>query len=274
MSNPLTRRTQSLEARGNPYERFGLSQNPFPDSPVIVPDAGDPRLNGEIFQADLRQDEQEQFERLLILSSYQPEPRSIAFLMDYATRRGRGIGKTAFLNYQRRRIMTDLGDDLTDGAYVLMAAHLFPEGGGRTRKFWHFTRLIGESLVRGGCVAWAIWRLRAFSGMVPEEVLKEVDPFEPGSSLGDDRWLDSRGVGAMFTLDPVVEKVLRQAGVHDEIARMLAQHGLQREHSRRSSCLSKATTGGDVTVRDLSSTTWSTCFDPRRSTEQFCWSMR
>lgn len=224
-SNPLLRRPQPMPAAENPYARFGLTQNPFPDSPTIVPDSSDPRRNGEIYRADLRATEEAQFERLLVPRPGQPEPRPIALLMDYATRRGRGIGKTAFLNYQRRRILADLGDQLTGGTYVLLAAHLIPEGGGRTRKFWQFTRLVAQALNAGNCIAWAIWRLRAFSEQIPEEILAQVDPRDPGPTLGNNQWLQEKGINVMFMLDPDVERVLIRAGVRENIAHSLARDG-------------------------------------------------
>jgi len=222
-SNPLLRRSQPLPVVENPYTQFGLTQNPFPDSPTIVPGSDDPRRNGEIYCADLREIEEAQFERLLIPRVEQPESRPIALLMDYATRRGRGIGKTAFINHQRERIMKDLGGELTGGAYVLLAAHLIPESGGRTRKFWQFTRLVAYALNEGRCIAWAIWRLRA--GQIPREVLAQVDPQNPEPTLGDDHWLEQQGVNIMFDLNPSVERTLIHAGVRPEIARSLAHHG-------------------------------------------------
>lgn len=224
-SNPFLRRSQPMPVIENPYARFGLTQNPFPDSPTIVPGSDDPRRNGEIYYADLRKSEETQFENLLIPSAERPEPRPIAILMDYAPRRGRGIGKTAFLNYQRRRIMADLGDRLTGGAYVLLAAYLMPEGGGRTRKFWQFTRSIAQALNEGNCIAWAVWRLRAFSERISEEVLARVDPRNPGLTLGDDQWLTQQGVNVMFDLNPAVERILIRAGMREEIARSIASDG-------------------------------------------------
>lgn len=224
-SNPLLRRSQPTPVKENPYTRFGLTQNPFPDSPAIAPGSDDPTRNGEIYCADLRASEEAQFERLLIPHAERPEPRLIAILMDFATRRGRGIGKTAFLIYQQRRIMEDLGNQLTGGAYVLLAAHLMPEGGGRTRKFWQFTRSIAHSLNEWNCIAWAIWRLRAFSEQIPEQVLACVDPRNPGPTLGDDQWLVQQGVNVMFNLNPAIERTLVQSGVREEVARSLASDG-------------------------------------------------
>lgn len=223
-SSPLLRRSRPTPVSENPCERFGLEENPFPDLPIIVPGSSDPRRNGEIYYAELRANEEAQFERLLVPRPGQ-ETRPIALLMDYATRRGRGIGKTAFLNYQRRRVMVDLGDQLTGGAFVILAAHLIPEGGGRTRKFWQFIRLIAQALNAGNCIAWAVWRLRAFSGHIADDILAEVDPRNPGPSLGDDQWLQQRGVDVTFALNSAVERVLIRSGVREGIARSLACHG-------------------------------------------------
>lgn len=223
--SPLFRHSDRKRPAENPYQRFGLTQNPFPDSPTIVPGSDDPRQNGEIYCADLRTEEEAQFERLLIPHPERPEPRLIAFLMDFATRRGRGIGKTAFLNHQRRRIMSDLGAALTGGEYVLLAAHMIPAGGGRTRKFWQFVRLIAKSLNEGNCIAWAVWRLRALSDQIPEQVLSKVDPNDPGPTLGNDLWLREQGIDALFTLNPAVERMLVRAGIQEDIAHSLAHNG-------------------------------------------------
>ena len=224
-ANPLLRQSQPTPPKDNLFSRFGLLENPFPDSPTVVPDSSDPRRNGEIYCDELRLTEESQFERLLIPRESAIATRPIAFLMDYATRRGRGIGKTAFLNHERRRIMRDLGDELTGGKFVVLAAHLVPEGSGRTRKFWQFTRLVGSGLGSSGCVAWALWRLRALSGEIPQHVMDQVDPRNPETTLGNDGWLEGQGVSAMFSLDRGIERSLLQAGVSEEVALSLARYG-------------------------------------------------
>jgi hypothetical protein len=225
-SNPLLRRSQAAPVEEKPYARFGLTHNPFPDPPTIAPGSDDPRRSGEIYCAELRVSEQADFERLLIPHAERSEePRPMAVLMDLATRRGRGIGKTAFLIHQQRRIMSDLGDQLTGGMYVLLSAHIMPEGGGRTRKFWQFTRLITHSLNNWLCIAWAVWRLRAFSERICEEVLAQIDPRDPGPTLGNDQWLAQQDVNVMFDLNPAVERILIQAGMREEVARSLAYDG-------------------------------------------------
>lgn len=222
---PLLRKSQPLPAEQSPYRRFCLTDNPFPSSPTITPESSDPRVNGDIYCEDLRLEAQARFERLLIPGKDGVTPRSLALLMDYATRRGRGIGKTAFLNHQRRRIMADLGYQLTGGAYVVMGALVIPEAGGRTRKFWQFIRLIAQALNSGNCIATAIWRLRAFSDVIPSNVLERIEPNSLAGTLGDDRWLREQGIAVEFELYRAVEAQLVRAGVRQDIASVLAQRG-------------------------------------------------
>jgi hypothetical protein len=224
-ANPLLRRGSDITSQPNLYERFALRDNPFPRSSTVNPLSSDPRENGEIYCEALRLYEQTQFERLLVPSPNRPDTRLMAFLMDYATRRGRGIGKTAFLTHQRRRIMSDLGYELTGGSYVVMAAHLVPEGGGKTRKFWQFVRLIAKSLNDDNCISTAIQRLRAFSGVIPQDVLTQIDQNNLAETLGYDRWLESHNVNPMFVLNPAVEQMLVSAGVSAALAKTLSRDG-------------------------------------------------
>ena len=223
--NPFLRRGGDIASTPNRYERFALRNNPFPKSPTVNPLSSDPRENGEIYCESLRAYEQAQFERLLVPSPNRADAHLMAFLMDYATRRGRGIGKTAFLTHQRRRIMDDLGNELTGGNYVVMAAHLVPEGGGKTRKFWQFLRLIAKSLNDDNCIATALWRLRAFSGLIPQEVLNRIDQSNLAETLGNDPWLDSQGISPLFVLKPAVKQMLIRAGVSTDLAEILSSDG-------------------------------------------------
>jgi hypothetical protein len=196
-----------------------------------VPDNDDPRVNGSIYRADLRQVEQEKFERLLVPASEHPDAGRMAFLMDCATRFGRGVGKTAFLNHQRQRIMADLGNQMSQGRHVLFASYVLPPSDGRCRKFWQFCRLVLEHLTEQGILAQAVWRLRAFSGRVPEEVLGRIgdDP----QKIGDNAWLASQGVSIDFDLGPAVRRMLESVGVEGPLVEALATDGHSPEAFRR-----------------------------------------
>ena len=214
----LRRPQVSPGEKENRFERFGLSQNPFPNKPSLV--IGSDSLP---YLPDLRAQEEQQFEALMIPHPDRMATHTIAFLMDYATRRGRGIGKTAFLNYQRERIMQDMGDSLTNGSQVLFAVHVLPLPGG-TRKFWQFARLIAEAMNEQDIIAMALWRLRAFSGVIPAEVLDQAGD-SPEETIGNDAWLRQRGVDVDFQLAHDVRAMLEQAGVRAEVAETLARCG-------------------------------------------------
>src|SRR5262245_37304892 len=110
--NPLLHRpVEAPAAPANRYERFDWVRNPFPDRPGVVPGGQDPRSNGSIYVESVRATEQRRFEELLV-PTREREGRTMAFLRE-AARRGRGIGKTAFLNHQRQRVMANLGRALS-----------------------------------------------------------------------------------------------------------------------------------------------------------------
>ena len=50
-------KTVSVENLQNKYLRFGLTENPFPASPALNTDAEDRRINGNIFELAIRQNE-------------------------------------------------------------------------------------------------------------------------------------------------------------------------------------------------------------------------
>jgi hypothetical protein len=229
-TNPLLRRaTMAPPAPDNPYAHLGLLRNPFPEKPGVIPGGEDPRSNGSIYVESIRRQEQQRFEELLIPKANR-QSLPMAFLMDTGTRHGRGIGKTAFLNHQRLRVMRDLGGTVTDGAHVLFAAHVFTPSGGSCRKFWQFARLLIHTLNEQEVFAQLFWRLRAFSERIPEEILAEATDLRV--TIGDDQWLVRKGVDVEGELTPTVETALTQAGVGHEFAHALAASGHSPERFR------------------------------------------
>lgn len=220
--NPLLRRPTSLPAAPtNRYERFGWTRNPFPDRPGVVPDGEDPRSNGSIYVDSIRRREQDRFEELLI-PTQERAARTMAFLLDMATRRGRGIGKTAFLNHQRQRVMADLGRGLSGRQDNLFAAHVFPPGGTNSRKFWQFARLLINTFNEQNVFAELLCLLRAFSGCIPEQVLDQAHDL---TTIGNDEWLRQQDVAIDRDLVPTIKQQLTEAGVGEVLAEALAKHG-------------------------------------------------
>ena len=227
MSTNLFRQTDTrVQQKINPYEKFGFSRNPFPTKPSVIVGSPDSRENGAIYLRELRQKEQDRFEELLIPKTHLSRVRPIAFLMDYATRRGRGIGKTSFLFHQRERIMSDLGNELSEGSQVLFGTYVLPKPSGDHRKFWQFCKLVIESLSSedNPIISMAMWRLRAFSGVIPDSVLTKVEE-QPEETIGDNTWLQKNNVNVFFSLNNTIKRQLLALGIEETLAEALTQHG-------------------------------------------------
>ncbi len=228
--NLLRQVSEKQEHEKNKYQVFNFTRNPFPSRPSVTPGSSDKRENGSIYVPELHQEAETSFQKLLVPTGGDSQTRSIAFLLDHATRRGRGIGKTAFLRYQQRRIMKDLGNQLSNGTEVIFAVYLLPFPDGKTRKFWQFHKLITNALIEQEVIATAMWRLRAFSSVLSPEILSQVGN-EPRLTLGDDTWLRKNGIYVDYDfmgkkgLNEQVSRNLEKGGVDADLAKKLAHFG-------------------------------------------------
>jgi len=209
----------------NRYAGLNFTRNPFPTRPSVTPGSSDDRENGTIYVPQLRQKEEATFEKLLVPSGENPQTRSIAFLMDFATRRGRGIGKTAFLHYQKNRIMEDLGNGLSGGNEVIFAVYVFPGPDGRTRKFWQFHKLLIKALVEQEILATAMCRLRAFSGIIPQDIIEKVGE-DLQQTLGNDEWLMQQKIN-------VKQDFMGNKSLNGEVCRKLISIGIDSEPAEK-----------------------------------------
>lgn len=227
MSNPLLRKPAvETKTTGDRYAVLGLRENPFPAEPALVVGSPDPRLNGSIYCPDLHSSNISLFHTLLVPSRQRKPVRTIAFLMDHASRRGRGIGKSAFLKHQRDAIMKDLGQAASDDSAVLFAVYIVPTASPPCRKFWEFCRLIALAMCEQGVIARAMWRLRALSGAIPDAVLAKIGEEESWeSTIGNDSWLQKEGVEPYFGLSRAVKEALQRAGISEEWVGHFANYG-------------------------------------------------
>ena len=203
MATNLLRRTQHQEDE-NKYAKYGFTQNPFPIDPTVKPFSEDRRENGSIFLEDLRTEELEEFNQRIINSR-----TKIGFLMDYAAYRGRGIGKTAFMNYVKNEINRDLGNDISGGTEVLYAIYVSPSPEKRERTMSLIARNIYTSMLNSDLLQIVFSRLRAFSGEVSEDILMQIDsPSLYLDTICNDSWLFERGVNVNKLNDFVNQKLL------------------------------------------------------------------
>lgn len=217
MENPLVRKAASqTESVQEKFAPLKLTDNPFPKHPGLSPGSDDPRTNGSIYCDALSVDRQEELIRLLIPTPENSKPYSIAFLMDAATRSGRGIGKSAFIYNQCSKIMKDFGSEASAGTEVVFAVAVRPMP--KIRKFWEICRSVGDAFVESKIVEKAIWRLRASSGLISDATIQEIvreNDWE--NTIGSDSWLSQKGVNT-WELNRQVMKVVSEAGVPHQLA--------------------------------------------------------
>lgn len=201
------RRTQSRDTI-NKYAKYGFSQNPFPIDPTVKPFSEDRRENGSIFLEELRSEELEEFKQRIINSR-----TKIGFLMDYAAYKGRGIGKTAFMNYVKNEINRDLGDNMSNGTEVLYAVYVSPSPEKRERTMSLIARNIYTSMLNSGLLHVVFSRLRAFSEVVPDRVLSKIEsPSDYQDTICNDEWLMQEKVD-INKLNSIVSKKLYNIGI-------------------------------------------------------------
>lgn len=211
MGSNLLRRTQRQE-EGNKYARYRFSQNPFPVDPTVKPFSEDRRENGSIFLEELRSEELKEFNQRIVNSK-----TKIGFLMDYAAYRGRGIGKTAFMNYVKNTINSDLGNEISNGSEVLYAVYVSPSPEKRERTMSLIARNIYTSMLNSDLLQIVYSRLRAFSNIIDENVLSEIDsPSHYMDTICNDEWLKQRSVD-IDSLNIAVNKELYNIGIHISI---------------------------------------------------------
>jgi hypothetical protein len=216
--------------KDNKYKKYGFKYNPFPNKASISLYDPDPKNNGSIYVPDIRQSEIEQFKKILISSDKNPEPKNIAFLMDYATRKGRGIGKTSFLNYQRKTIQEDLGDKITLGKQVMMAVLVSPRPDENYKKFYSISRLIIESIIDQNLIQNACLRLKVFTDLIDPGVIELAEKSDFIDTIGKSQWLIEmhKQFGAEYddnNLTQTVKSKLIRVGINSELATAVARFG-------------------------------------------------
>lgn len=207
------------------YQSLGLRDNPFPSKPGVRVNSEDIRSNGTIYEPSVRETEQAEFEQIFLPGPRNPHAKTCAFVMDYATSSGRGIGKTAFLNYQTRRVNEDWGQSATEGQSLIFAVRIQPVA--ETRKFWEFAKLIAKALVDEYVLAKAMWRIRYFHQALPNEVRLKVT--DPETTIGSDTWLRAQGVEPLYFAEHIRDD-LEKIGIPSEVAKKLAYFG--NDHGR------------------------------------------
>ncbi|MCI5218342.1 MAG: hypothetical protein D3914_03910 [Candidatus Electrothrix sp. LOE2] len=189
---PKQQQRVDLEAK---YQRFFLTENPFPTSPVNK-DSTDRRINGKIYEAHIRSKEYQEIETAYLKSAQaDPSHLRLGYIWD-SSYIGRGNGKSAFLVNLIDQINKEYCLDISGELNKCFAVYVTPEPGGRTKTFDSFVDLIFASIYSSGIIAssLATMRLDAISEIYPEIRIDEEDEQQLISLLNSEKWLRDLGI--------------------------------------------------------------------------------
>jgi hypothetical protein len=142
------------------FAKFGLRENPFPSEPTVNKDSQDPRINGEIYEMELRQNEFERVrENFLRADLAQPNHLRLGYIID-TSYIGRGNGKSAFLVNLQDAINRHNNLDISEEKSKCFALYVVPESGGRTKTFASLLNLIFDAMLRLGIIEESLATIR------------------------------------------------------------------------------------------------------------------
>lgn len=202
MSKLLTKVNQvsPKNAKGK-FERFNLSENPFPSEPAVNKNSTDKRINGHIFETEIRRKEFEQIkENFLTQPQSDPNHLRLGMLVDNSYI-GRGNGKSTFLINLSEKINQEYCLDLSKNLNKCFSIYISPEPGGRTKTFYNFIDLIAYSLIDSGIInnCLAVLRFEAIQGISKYQKFtsKFNNDEEMVSSLNSFEWFEKNKVSLL-----------------------------------------------------------------------------
>ena len=184
---------QSVDQEGK-YHRFSLSENPFPINPVNK-DSTNKRINGEIYEADIRTIEYEKIETPF-LKKPQTDLSHLRLGYIYDTSYiGRGNGKSAFIVNLMNQINKEYCLDISAEINKCFAVYVAPEPGGRTKTFDSFVNLLMEAILTSNIIETTVasLRLEAINKIYPEKKIAEKDENRLVKLLNSERWFKDNG---------------------------------------------------------------------------------
>jgi hypothetical protein len=184
------------------YQRFALSDNPFPTSPVNK-DSTDPRINGKIYEADIRTSEFNKIKKSFLTSSQADTSHlRIGYIWD-TSYIGRGNGKSAFLVNIINRINREYCLDISEELNKCFAVYVAPEPGGRTKTFDSLVDLIFGAIYSSGIIASSLasMRLDAIMELYPNVQIDEDDEQQLIKSLNSEKWLKDQSIDSRQLMD-------------------------------------------------------------------------
>ncbi|MFZ2808686.1 MAG: hypothetical protein WAZ60_20055 [Desulfosalsimonadaceae bacterium] len=190
------------------YQRFYLTENPFPTEPVNK-DSNDRRINGEIYEKEIRSQENAQIEDAFLKNPQSDLNRlRLGYICD-TSYIGRGNGKSAFLVNLLRKINQNFCLDISDEMNKCFALYITPEPGGRTKTFTNFVKLIFSSILQSGIldICLASLKLDAASELYPGINLTSQFSIEEEllGCLNSEAALKAKGIDSSKIMEKILE---------------------------------------------------------------------
>ncbi|HEV3440164.1 MAG TPA: hypothetical protein VG122_22540 [Gemmata sp.] len=223
---PLNLPKKSAVATGSIYALLGLKDMPFPNNGFVNPHSDNPRINGAIYATSTAKSAIEKFERLLIRPDDFLNRAQLAYLWAKGdSETGRGVGKTALLQYFRQRINHDWGNTEFSGKFS--AAVIYVGFKNQVdRRYMEQLALSGlVDVCKNGVLraSRAVLRLNALPDDKSERILSDDSKGEAGAeNLLKDEILEKHGVNP-DKLDEEVANTLIAGGVQAAVAGELSR---------------------------------------------------
>ncbi|MEI7636576.1 MAG: hypothetical protein WCJ37_04670 [Syntrophus sp. (in: bacteria)] len=189
---------RQLKDKPGKFERFKLIENPFPSEPVVNKDSEDKRINGNIYEIEIRRKEHDQvIEWFIKPTQSDPNHLRLGYIID-TSYIGRGNGKSAFLINLLHDINRGYCLDLSSDLNKCFGVYVAPEPGGRTKTFPIFLDLLFNSIIASNVIksSLATLRLEAIRDQNPTcfSKIEVLDDEDIADKLNDSEWLKELGV--------------------------------------------------------------------------------
>ncbi len=197
------------------FEKFNLTENPFPAQPIVNKDSSDERINGKIYETEIRRQEYGQIEQYFLKPPQNsPNHLSLGYIID-TSYVGRGNGKTAFLVNLLDIINKEFCMDISEDINKCAATYLTPESGGRTKTFDQFADLLFESILSSGIIkiSLALLRLDAILELYPNVSVEDAftDEEDAYEKLNSRPWFDKNDI----ELGTLTRKIWENKYIHN-----------------------------------------------------------
>lgn len=174
------------------FQRFYLTDNPFPAEPYVNQESGDKRVNGNIYETEIHKAELQQItNNFLKKSQSDPGHLRLGYIIDESYI-GRGNGKSAFLINLKQIIDNEYCIDISEGKNKCFSLYVSPEAGGRNKTFPAFVDILFNSIIKSDIIKYCLASLRldAIKELYDnvDKIISGIDDEQLINNLNTEEW--------------------------------------------------------------------------------------